>query len=82
MLAELGTFATRLLERSRQEVTPDTTVYEGKLAFMIYRDGTQRVHAIADLDVPGALAEIARRAFADGINAPTEKVSPKLARAQ
>jgi hypothetical protein len=79
MLAQLGTFATRQLERIRKEVTPDTTVYEGKFAFMVYRDGTQRVHAIADLEVPGAYADIARRAFADGINCPPD---PSLTKAK
>ena len=78
MLEQLGTFATRLLERNREEVRPSTTVYAGEFATMTYRDGTQRVHNVADLDVPGAHDGIARRAFADGINAPTE-VSTKLA---
>lgn len=79
MLAQLGAFATRLLEQHRKEVRPDTTIYDGALAFMIYRDGTQRVHAIADLEVPGAYSEIARRAFVDGINCPPDEtqLSPR-----
>lgn len=80
MLAQLGTFATRLLEQHRKEVRPDTTVYAGELAFMIYRDGTQRVHAVADLEVPGAYADIALRAYVDGINCPPDpKLSPRTA---
>lgn len=77
MLAQLGTFATRLLERHRQEVTPDMTVYAGEIVTMNYRDGAQRVLSAAQLEEPGAYAAIARRAFTAGINCPPDPASTK-----